>query len=213
MRATHYDIIKIPCLVAGVLFLALGLSAQNADQRSVFKPYFSLGLTSSQISGDKLSGFDQFGLNAALGTELDLGGQWTPRLELQLDQRGSRLNARPDKGQFQSYLLRLNYVQVPLIMGYTRGSSGLELGLAPGYLLSSREEDENGSYPLQQREFEDLDVAFLAGIRYRFHERWELCTRLEQSVTKVRDHLGSSTFRLNRGQYSTAIQFMMRFHV
>jgi hypothetical protein len=98
-------------------------------------------------------------------------------------------------------------------MGYLRQKTGFELGLAPGFLLSSLEEDENGSYPLQNREFDKLDIAGLAGIRFRFHERWELCTRFEQSLIKVRDHSGASTFRLNRGQYSSAIQFMLRLHV
>lgn len=207
------DIMRIPCLLAGVLFFCTSVSAQEDGNSSIFKPYLSLGLTSSQISGDQLSGFEQLGFNAALGTEVELGGQWKPSIELQFDQRGSRKNAKPDKGDYESYKLRLNYVQVPLIMGYLKGKTGIELGLAPGFLLSSSEEDENGSYPLQSREFDTFDLAGLAGIRYRFHDRWELCTRFEQSIIKVRDHSGSSTFRLNQGQYSSAIQFMIRFHV
>lgn len=213
MRSQTINIFRLPCLVAGVLFFSLFAVAQENPSKSVFKPYLSLGLTSSQISGDNLGGFDQLGFNATLGTQIMVGGHWRPSIELQIDPRGSRRNAQPDKGLFESYKLRLNYVQVPLIMGYLQNKTGFELGLAPGYLLSSTEEDQNGSYPLQGREFDKLDIAGLAGIRYRFHERWELCTRFEQSLIKVRNHSGSSTFRLNQGQYSSAIQFMMRFHV
>ncbi len=213
MRSLTLNISRIPCLMAGVLFLGLSLSAQEKDSKSIFKPYLSLGITSSQISGDELGGFDQLGFNATLATQIMIEGRWRPSIELQFDQRGSRRNAQPDKGLFESYNLRLNYVQVPLIMGYLQKKTGFELGVAPGYLLGSTEEDENGSYPLQGREFDTLDIAGLVGIRFRFHERWELCTRFEQSLIKVRDHSGSTRFRLNQGQYSSAIQFMMRFHV
>ena len=213
MRSRAINISRIPCLMAGVLFLGLSISAQEKESKSIFKPYLSLGLTSSQISGDELGGFDQIGFNATLATQIMIGDRWRPSIELQFDQRGSRRNAQPDKGLYESYNLRLNYVQVPLILGYLQKKTGFELGVAPGYLLSSTEEDENGSYPLQGREFDKLDIAALAGIRFRFHERWELCTRFEQSLIKVRNHSGSATFRLNQGQYSSAIQFMMRFHV
>ena len=213
MRFRLKDMLRIPCLMAGVLFFSASLSAQVEQGGSIFKPYVSIGLTSSQISGDNLGGFDQVGFNATIAAEIQVGERWKPSIELQFDQRGSRKNAQPDKGDYESYNLRLNYVQVPLIIGYQREKTGFEFGFAPGYLLSSLEEDENGSYPLQNREFDKLDIAGLAGIRFRFHGRWELCTRFEQSLIKVRDHSGSSTFRLNRGQYSSSIQFMMRFHV
>lgn len=211
------SILKNPFrLAVGVLFLALyvvgDIQAQEATDRQ-FNPYLSAGLTSSQISGDQLRGFDQLGVNLGLGIELELNSQWRPRMEIQFDQRGSRKNARPDEGDLESYLLRLNYVQVPLSIGYLNGKTGFELGIAPAYLLSLNEENEFGSVEGLGREFKSYDLSGLAGIRYRFHESWELSTRFAQSFIPVRDHGGGATFRLNQGQYNSSVQFSLRFHV
>ncbi|NNC82085.1 MAG: PorT family protein [Flavobacteriales bacterium] len=199
--------------MVGVLCFCWSTLSAQVNEGPLFKAYFGAGVTSSQISGDRLNGFDQLGFNLGLGTELQRNAQWRPRLEIIFNQLGSRKNARPDEGDFDSYLLRLNYIQVPLTMSYLSGSTGFELGLAPGYLLSSREEDENGTVLGLGREFKDYDLGLILGIRYAFAERWELGTRLYQSTLAVRDHTGSSTFRLNRGQYSTAIQFILRYSV
>ncbi len=202
-----------PCFLAGVLFLSTSLLGQEKSENDIFSAFFNLGASSSQLSGDKLSGFDQIGVAGGVGIELDLEGDWKPRMELLFIQKGSRKNARPDDGDFESYLLRLNYVEVPLTLGYTRGSTGFELGLGIAYLLNSSEEDENGTIPGIDREFENYDFSGLLGIRYAFHERWELGTRFNQSILPVRDHSGASTFRLNRGQYNTSMQFLLRFRV
>lgn len=199
--------------MVGVLFFTSLTSKCQESDKILFDVYGSAGVSSSQISGDRLRGFDQLGITGGIGTELQTNDSWKPRLEILFSQVGSRKNARPDEGDFDSYLLRLNYVQVPISMSYITGSTGFELGLAPAYLLSLKEEDENGTVVGLGREFKDYDLGALLGIRYLFAEKWELSTRLVQSVLPVRDHTGSSTFRLNRGQYNTAIQFVLRFHV
>lgn len=144
---------------------------------------------------------------------MDLKGQWQPSIELQLDQRGSRKNSRPDQGDFVFYNLRLTYLQVPIMMGYTKGAAGFELGIAPAYLIQSKEEDQFGTVIGLGRDFKAYDLGGIAGIRYAFHDRWTLASRFNQSVMAVRNHTGNSTFRLNRGQYSSSIQFSLRYHV
>jgi hypothetical protein len=205
--------ILTPCLVLGVLFFFSIQSFGQSSEGRLFDVYGSAGVSSSQVSGDQLSGFNQIGLSLGIGTELQTNDTWKPRFEILFTQMGSRKNARPDENDFDSYLLRLNYVQLPISMSYVSGSTGFELGLAPAYLLSFKEEDENGTVIGLGREFKDYDLSGLIGIRYVFAENWELSTRLVQSITPIRDHTGSSTFRLNQGQYNTAIQFILRFHV
>lgn len=201
-----------PFLLMGVVFfISIQVAGQNDE--SLFEVYGSAGVSSSQVSGDQLSGFNQIGFSAGIGTELQTNDTWKPRLEILFTQMGSRKNARPDENDFDSYLLRLNYIQVPISMSYVSGATGFELGLAPAYLLSFKEEDENGTVVGLGREFKDYDLSGLLGIRYVFAENWELSTRLVQSITPIRDHTGSSTFRLNQGQYNTAIQFILRFRV
>lgn len=204
-----------PCLLAGLLFLQSNLLfAQTTGQdEALFHPFLDLGLSSSQVSGDGLSGFNQLGLSGGAGVEVNIEGRWKPRMELLFVQKGSRKNARPDEGDFESYLLRLNYIELPLTIGYTAGSTGFELGMSGAYLLNHVEENENGTILGINREFKHYDLSGLLGIRYAFHERWELGTRFSQSFVAIRDHAGSSSFRLNQGQYNSSIQFLLRFRV
>jgi hypothetical protein len=213
MTSKRYRAFLLPCLLAGVLCITTIVTKAQEEDSRIFSNYVFAGVTSSQISGDRLNGFDQLGYNAGVGTEIRTSETWRPRLEILFNQLGSRKNARPDEGDFESYLLRLNYIQVPLTMGYMNGTTGFELGLAPSYLLSFREEDQNGTVIGLGRDFKEFDLGALAGIRYRFALQWELGTRFYQSIVPVREHTGGSTFRLNRGQYNTAIQFSLRFIV
>ena len=200
-------------LALGVFSFVIISSVQAQDENGFFRPYASIGVSSSQISGDRLSGFDQLGLAAGLGVEVGRNNDWVPSFELLFNQKGSRKNARPDEGDFDSYLLRLNYVELPLLMNYNTNSTGFHLGLAPAYLISLREENQNGEILGLGRKFDSFDLSLLLGIQYAFAERWELVTRFNQSIIPVREHAGNSTFRWNLGQYNSSIQFMLRFHV
>jgi len=201
-------------LLLGAFFMALssGLYAQEGSD-AYFKPYAGLGLSSSQISGDQLAGFNQIGFTAGTGMRIGYNEVWTPHLEILFTQKGSRKNARPDEGDYESYLLRLNYVELPIFMDFVTGKTGFHFGVSPAYLIGIREENQNGEIQGLGREFKAFDLEGLIGIQYRFHPRWELVTRYNQSVIPVRAHQLNSTFRLNQGQYNSSVQFMLRFNV
>jgi hypothetical protein len=200
-------------ILIGAFFLFLPSYVLAQKNSPYFKPYASLGLCSSQISGDQLSGFNQIGLSGGYGIKIGHNETWAPRLEIFFTQKGSRKNARPDEGDYNSYFLKLNYVEVPLTLDFAPGKTGFHFGLSPAYLVSATEENQNGEIPGLGREFKSYDLNGILGIQYRFHERWELATRYSQSILPVREHAGNTSFRLNQGQYNSTIQFMLRFNL
>ena len=101
---------KIRILFLLVFSFPVFLQAQG------FRAGVLTGVTASQISGDQLGGFDKAGLmiggmvSTRLGKKLDLA------MEILYIQKGSKKNPKPDIGDYTSYLLRLNYFEVPLML-------------------------------------------------------------------------------------------------
>ena len=113
-----------------------------------FKMGFQLGMTATQVTGDQLVGFNKAGLFGGLRVTRAMGEYGDGQMEINFIQKGSRLNAKPDKGIYNSYLLRLNYVEVPVSYRLRLNKFfGLEAGAKFAYLISTREKDEQGDLP------------------------------------------------------------------
>jgi hypothetical protein len=193
------------------LTLASGLHAQS------FRAVASAGLVTSQVSGDNLAGFNQPGLFAGLSVWRAFKNEKI-RWEFQLAyfEKGSFDPARPDKGDFLSYNMRLRYVEVPLLVSAYYKKFWWFGGLSVGYLLNSRIRNQDGDFPensLEARPFHRSEFSFNAGLRYPLGERFEIEGRFNQSILPVRPHVGNVVFRLNLGQYNSALVFGIRYKI
>lgn len=190
------------------------LATCTAEAQS-FRGVVSAGLVTSQVSGDNLAGFNKPGAFAGLSV-------WQPfkndkvRWELQLAyfEKGSFDPARPDKGDFLSYHLRLRYAEVPLLVSAYYKKVWWFGGLSSGYLIGSRISNQDGDFPaasIEARPFHRYEFSLNAGVRFPFGDRFELEGRFNQSLLPVRPHVGNVVFRLNLGQYNSALVFALRY--
>lgn len=167
------------------------------------------GVGGSQVSGDMLAGFDKAGLHGGFFAGISLSDRSNIRMEMLYVQKGSRQNAKPDKGIYTSYLLRLNYFELPVIYTW-RGNDYFELegGLSYGYLIKNTdvEWDESGLLP-SARPFEKFEISIQLGMNYLLNEQMKINFRLNNSILPVREHASGATFRLNLGQYNTLLMF------
>ncbi len=172
-----------------------------------------LGVNGSQVSGDMLSGFDKFGLHGGLYVGMDLSARTRLQMEMMFVQKGSRQNAKPHKGIYNSYLLRLNYIELPLMLIW-RGNSYFELegGFSYGYLTNNTdvEWDENGLLP-GTTPFREYEISVQLGFNYLLSESLRVNFRLNNSVLPVREHAGGATYLLNRGQYNTVLMLGINY--
>lgn len=193
-----------------VIFIVFGAFVSNAQ---FFYGGFRAGLNGSQVSGDQLSGFDKFGLHGGLYAGVKLNQKSRLQVEMLYVQKGSRQNAKPDKGIYSSYLLRLNYIELPLIFIW-RGNSYFEIegGLSYGSLMSNTdvEWDENGLMP-GMSPFNKYEISVQLGFNYLLNENLRANFRLNNSILPVREHSGGATYRLNRGQYNTVLMLGMNY--
>lgn len=179
-------------------------------QESVFKGSLVGGIATSQISGDDLGGFDKLGPYGGVAVGYQVSDKWSLGLDIVYVGKGSRRIAKPDKGQFDSYLLRLNYVELPLYGHYVQDKWEFDVGLYAAYLLKVVEEDENGTLNID-RPFNEIEFGGLLGISYPISDKVRLEIRGTNSLLPVRKNAGGAVFRLNRGQYNSVITFGIRY--
>lgn len=180
------------------------------------------GVNTSQVSGDDLSGFHQFGLSGGFFVSRAISENTSLELQMLYSQKGSRKTPDPESGDHTSYNLRVNYIDLPLLLDY-RTESGIDLFGGP--LVGVRvgevtEEDHNGEFPGSNRpSFNPYDVGVHLGLGYYFNDNFTMDLRFSNSVLSARDHTGNSQSaqgtarRLNRGQYHTVVTFLMKYRL
>jgi len=97
-------------LLTFLFFSQICITAQT--QR--FKAGFNLGLTAAQINGDDSAEFNKLGLSAGVRAYTILTPKSDIIIEILFSQRGSRTKFG-NNSNIPSQLIKLNYVEVPII--------------------------------------------------------------------------------------------------
>jgi hypothetical protein len=174
------------------------------------------GLVASQISGDRLAGFDKPGLYTGAFVSYNLNPEQSLQMELSFIQKGSRKTPNMDIGDYTSYKLNMNYLEIPVWYRYKPLERiGLEASLSWAYLFNYSEKDENGDIPMPPGvpEFKKYDVSAGAGIFYNVNRKLSMHLRITHSVLPVRPHAGGAVYRLNFGQYHHALMFTLHYQI
>jgi hypothetical protein len=208
------SIFRIVLLFAfAFLFPILGFSQDPTSK--VFQGGFLFGMNTSQISGDNLSGF--YKLSPTLGSFvcMKLGEKSSIQMELDYLGKGAHKNIKPKDSISTIYNLRLHYIELPLVFQYNYNSNlNLEVGPSLGVLFGSREEDNYGDMSgiySSREQFKPFDLSITVGGTWKINEKWSFNIRFANSMFPVRNHDQNTSFRLNKGQYTSCI--MGRFFV
>ena len=78
----------------------------------------TVGFNASQVDGDSYAGFNKLGFNAGVIGIVPLNKKFSASLEILYNQKGSKQQADPSNPFTQSYKLRLNYAEVPLLINF-----------------------------------------------------------------------------------------------
>jgi hypothetical protein len=124
----------------------------------IFLPFFSFtqrfnggilaGGLVSQVDGDTWKGYHKFGFLAGGFVRLELSPNSAFQLEMEYIQKGSRHNVDSSNFYDQPYLLRLHYLEIPLLYQFSFGKRfSLEAGPAMDVLIGYYEEQDRIAYP------------------------------------------------------------------
>jgi hypothetical protein len=190
-------------LITAILIFIIShkASAQN------FKGELYGGAVGSQVSGDELSGFNKGGFAIGAGVRLSIDDKSSIGFRLGYIQKGSRKPSAEVDGVPSFYLMRLHYIEMPILYRYRMGKKlYFEAGPSLGYLFSVHEEDQLGDMPYM-KPFLKFDLSANGILGYPLGKNWDFQFGLIQSVLPIREHGSGSTYRLNKGQYNTVITF------
>ena len=124
----------------------------------IFLPFFSFtqqfngGLLAgglvSQVDGDTWQGYHKFGFLAGGFVRLEISPASAFQMEMQYIQKGSRHNVDSSNFYDQPYLLRLHYLEIPLLYQFSFGKRfSVEAGPAMDVLIGYYEEQDRIAYP------------------------------------------------------------------
>ena len=198
-----------------IFILSYPFGGFSQSTTKVFQGGLLFGINTSQITGDDLAGYNKLSPTLGAFVRMKLGEKTALQMEMAYLGKGSNKNLLPSDSIQTEYLLRLHYIEVPLVFQYDYNKKlNFEIGPSLGVFFGSREEDLDGDMSgiySSREQFKPFDLSFTVGGTWKFNEKWSFNVRSANSMFPVRNHYQNTSYRLNKGQYTSCI--MGRFFV
>ena len=165
------------------------------------------GLNASQVDGDTFSGYHKPGIALGGFVQTELSRTVYIGMELKFMQKGSRnVDSLATNGQIK-YVMRLNYVDLPVYLGIrTSDKISVLLGMSTGYLISGTEINDYGKFPEEDRHaFNEFDIQGILGFRFQFTKRLYVDLRGNYSVVPIRKQPGNPLYYWKSNQFSNLL--------
>ena len=189
-------------------FLLISLLFVFTIQAQKFNGGVMAGLSGSQVAGDNDSGYNKAGLFGGGFVNLEIGSRSLLQLELEFMQKGSCHNPNYEEDDFKSLLMRLAYVEMPLLYQYIISDKfKIEAGPSLAVLINSYEEyDEVPDY---REDFCLLNLCINAGVYYELTDKLLLNFRTNNSLINIRNKevTGNVPRFIDHGQYNDVLTF------
>ena len=199
------------------LIIIYFIASQNVAAQS-FGGGALLGFNASQVSGDYLGGYDKPGISGGFFVNKKLSIKSQFELRMTYSAKGSRDVPNYEKGKYNAYYLKLNYIEVPLIYSFAINKFWVMAGLSGGYLINSSIANESGAFPensVENRPFNKYELCTQLGIALPFGSRWaiELKSADTFPLLPIRSHATGASFMLNFGQLNSVLTFSLKCHL
>lgn len=198
-----------------ILLLFLIISAGAKAQR--FEGGILAGFNASQVENSKFNGYNKPGLLGGLYVQTELSPTILAGMEIKYSQKGARNRLKPNEPATEKYIMRLGYIDVPFYLGFRTSNRGSILaGVSAGYLMHSREYDENGPFPEESvRPFRSLDLQPFLGFKFDFLDKVTADLRFALSVLPIREvqgEDGTTSYWLNN-QFNNVISLALYYRI
>ena len=194
-------------------FLLISILFVFTIQAQKFNGGVMLGFTGSQVAGDNDEGYNKAGLFAGGFVNLKIGYRSLLQLELEFMQKGSRHNPNYEEGDFKSLLIRLAYVEMPLLYQYIISDKfKIEAGPSLAVLIESFEEYDEVEG--DRKNFRLLHLCLNAGVYYSLTDKILLNLRTNNSLINIRNQevTGDVHRLIDHGQYNDVLSFSVFYH-
>lgn len=194
-------------------FLISNLQAQN------FGGGIILGLSTSQVGGDDLGGFNKAGILAGFFANKSISELLSFQMEMTYIQKGSN---NPDMNDYKSKNvgkpdISLNYIEVPILLQYQQNTTlKIEGGIQFANLINGYYNDSYGEIIYSgTTPFIKNDIGLLLGMDYKFSGNLSLNTRISNSILPIgeEDYNLPTTYNSTRkGKYNSVLSFAIHYN-
>lgn len=174
-----------------------------------------VGIVGSEVDGDSLGGLKKVGLNGGFYTNLELTEKFYLQFELAYVQKGSQKNADHEIGDYSSFKIKTDYVEVPVLAQFKpREWLRFELGPSIAFLVNGKE-FINGYENTPSVDFRPVTFNAIAGANFEFVRNLSLNIRFNTSINSIRK--GDQSGYVKRfpffvyGQYHNCLILSLKF--
>ena len=197
-----------------ICVFSINIHAQN------FGGGLILGLSTSQVGGDNLAGFNKAGLLVGAYGNKSISELLSFQMEMTFIQKGSN-NPKMNDAEHSNYLkedISCSYIEVPLLLQYHQSNKlKIEGGVQLAYLINGYYNDINGEIPTYSvNPFIKNDFGLLLGIDYKYSENISLNTRLSNSIFPIgaEDYDAVNSYNSSRkGKYNSVLSFAIHYNL
>ena len=194
-------------ILAVVLFCGI---LSNNSSAQIFGGGLIAGVSTSQVAGDRLGGFNKIGLLAGAYTNLKIKENLKLQFEIIYIEKGSR---NPNIHKINIAEITLSYVEVPISINLQQKENlGVEVGILPAFLINAKMNDYFSEIEIDPT-FTKYDFGVFAGINYHITDNLILHTRISNSIIPIRPHVSGATNGWNKGQYNTVLSFAIHYKI
>ena len=97
-------------IIIPILFLML----TQLGSRTTIRRRIVAGFNATQVEGDSFKGYNKPGIIAGFYVQTDVAPAVFTGMEIKFSQKGSRKRIKPKDPNPEVYIMRLNYIDVPL---------------------------------------------------------------------------------------------------
>jgi hypothetical protein len=190
------------------LFLAFLLLSMTSSAQQAFKAGVSLGMTTSQISGDGLGGWDKFGITGGAFVSAPLSSKNGFRIGINYADKGSR--TKRDTLNFNTFAYRLRYVEVPVQYSFQNGPFTFLSGLYYGRLIRQDILANSLTYEVIPA-FRNFDVGLALGATLQMGDHFFIEGKFSTSIipTRPSPNFANPNSYYEKGNYNQVLYFLI----
>ena len=165
-------------------------------------------MTTSQISGDGLGGWDKFGLTGGAFVSAPLSSKNGFRIGINYADKGSR--TKRDTLNFNTYAYRLRYVEVPVQYSFQNGPFTFLSGLYYGRLIKQDVLSNSYTYDVTPP-FRNFDIGIALGATLQMGDHFFLEGKFSSSVipTRPSPNFANPNSYYEKGNYNQVLYFLI----
>ena len=203
-----------------LLLLIFILGTSNKSNAQIIKGQAILGFNLTQVEGDEVHGFKKPGLQIGAGALVPFGRKWDVGLEVLFNQKGARegqqyIDTIQGEVLTGEYKLRLNYVEVPVLVHFTdKDFITIGAGFSWGRLVGVKEWEHGNlveSTTVENGPYSKNDFNYIVDLRIKIFGPLKFGIRYQNSMVPIRtrefeDMAGN---KWTRDQYNKVLTFKL----